>query len=275
MKKILIPTDFSECANAASEYAIQLAKLAKAEVNFLHLQSTPVDWIKLSKEKEEHYPETLHAIGRTKSKLNRWVKKAEMNNVKAESSLVFDAGKEEVLRHLNDRQHDFLVMGSHGIKGLKEQVIGSNAQQMIRNAKVPVLIIKTPVLSPIKNILFVSDFIDVSKKSFHTLTHFADLLKANIDLLFVNTPKKFRETKETSENMDELMAHCSRGGTCTRNVINAASVENGIKDFLIKNNMDMIVICTHGKSGLYQLLSPSIAEKIANHISLPLLSIKL
>lgn len=56
MKKILVPTDFSDCANASSEYAIRLAKKMNAEIHFLHLQFTPVDWVKLSKEKEKLYP---------------------------------------------------------------------------------------------------------------------------------------------------------------------------------------------------------------------------
>ena len=275
MKKILVPTDFFDCANAASDYAIQLAKMTNAEIHFLHLQSTPVNWVKLSKEKEKKYPDTLKANGHAKFGLNKWVKKAKANGLETEQSLIFDAGKGEVLGHLENHQHDFLVMGSHGAKGLQEKVVGSNAQQILRNATVPVLIIKKPVFNPIKNILFVSDFTDVSKDSFHTLTHFADEIDAHIDLLFVNTPKQFEESKETSQNMDNLMTHCNRAESCTRNVINASSVEEGIRGFIIEKPIDLIAICTHGKSGLRQLFSPSIAEKIANHIMLPLLSIKL
>lgn len=275
MKKILILTDFSDCANASSEYAIQLAQKAQVEINFLHLFSTPIDWVKLPMEKEKLYPETRHAITQAKGQLNSWVKKAEAGDVKAQQSLAFNTGKEEILRHFNNYHHDFLVMGSHGAKGLHEKLIGSNAQLMIRNASVPVLIIKKSVFEPIKNILFVSDFTDVSRDSFHTLTHFADVIEAHIDLLFVNTPNQFTESAETSQNMDKVMTHCNREDSCTRNVINAASVEEGINNFMVGKPMDLIAICTHGKSGLQQLFSPSIAEKIANHTLLPLLSIKL
>lgn len=275
MKNILIPTDFSECANAASEYAIQFAKTANAEVHYLHLLSSSIDWVKLPKEKEKLYPEIRESIGHAKTELSKWVKKSEASGVKAQQSLTFNTGKEEILRHFKDHTHDFLIMGSNGAKGWQEKLIGSNAQQIIRNASVPVLIIKKPVFNPIKNILFISDFTDVSKDSFHTLIHFADLLEADIDLLFVNTPNQFRETAETSQNMDSVMAHCSREKSCKRNVINAKTIEDGIKDFTVKKPMDLIAISTHGKSGLRQLFSPSIAEKIANHTLLPLLSIKL
>ncbi|MDF1696972.1 MAG: universal stress protein [Saprospiraceae bacterium] len=275
MKKILVPTDFSACANSASEYGIQLAKLASAEIHFLHLQSTPVNWLKLSKEKEKKYPETLKAIGRARFELNKWVNKARANGLKAEHALIFDGGKEQIFRHLENHNHDFLIMGSHGVEGIQEKVVGSNAQKILRNASVPVLVIKKPVFDPIENILFVSDFSDVSKDSFHTLTHFADVLEAHIDLLFVNTPKGFKESKETSKNMDMVMTHCNREESCTRNVINASTIEEGIKNFTNDNPIDLIAICTHGKSSLRQLFSPSIAEQVANHTLLPLLSIKL
>ena len=275
MKKILVPTDFSDCANYASEYGIELAKKTNAEIHFLHLQSTPVNWVKLSKEKEKNYPDTLKAIGRTKFELDNWIKKAKVHKLRAERSLIFGGGNEQVFTHLENHHHDFLIMGSHGVQGIKEKVVGSNAQYILRNASVPVLIIKKPVINPIKNVLFVSDFMDVSKGSFHTLTHFADVLDAHIDLLFVNTPKQFKESKETSQNMENVMTHCNRAESCTRNVVNASSVEEGIRNFVAENTIDLISICTHGKSSLRQLFSPSIAEKIVNHIMLPLLSIKL
>lgn len=275
IKNILVPTDFSDCANAASAFAIHLAQKAGAGVHFLHLQHTPVNWVKLSKEKEKRYPETLRAIGHAKSELSGWVRKTKEAGLQAERFLVFDSGEEEIRRHLEAHQHDFLVMGSHGVQGLEESLIGSNAQQILRKASVPVLVIKKTVSRPIKNILFVSDFTDVSSASFHTLIHFADLIEAHIDLLFVNTPNQFTESAETNKNMDRLMIHCNREDSCTRNIINAATVEDGVRDFNQERSMDLIAICTHGKSGLQQLFSPSIAEKIANHSMLPVLSIRL
>lgn len=275
MKNILIPTDFSDCANVASDYAIQFAKTANAEVHFLHLFSTPIDWVKLPKHKEKLYPEIRQSIAHAKTELSKWVKESETNGVKAQQSLTFNTGKEEILRHLKDHIHDFLIMGSNGAKGWQEKLIGSNAQQIIRNASVPVLIIKKSIFSPIKNILFVSDFTDVSRDSFHTLTDFADLIEAHIDLLFVNTPNQFTETLEISRNMNGVITHCNREKACTKNIINATSIKDGIKDFVAEKPMDLIAISTHGKSGLQQILSPSIAEKIANHTQLPLLSIKL
>ncbi|WP_373524446.1 universal stress protein, partial [Aquiflexum sp.] len=58
MNKILVPTDFSDCALAAENYAFLLAKKADAELVFLHIIITPVNWSKLNKEQEDLFPDT-------------------------------------------------------------------------------------------------------------------------------------------------------------------------------------------------------------------------
>lgn len=275
MKHILIPTDFSDCANAASEFALKTAQLANAKVDFLHLLLTPVDWVKLSLEKEKNYPETKKQIGHAKAELHRWVKKAETNGIEASHSLVFDQGKDEIFKHLEQRHCDFIIMGSHGAKGIKESIIGSNAQKIIRKSDVPVLIIKNQVKHSVKTILFVSDFKDVSKASFHTLTNFADSLNTHIELLFINTPGEFKMSSEIDKNMNNLLTHCHREDSCTKNVVNSSSIENGINEFCSSNQIDLIAICTHGKSSIKQIFSPSVAESLANHLHIPLLSIRI
>ena len=275
MKHILIPTDFSDCANAASEYALEMADLTTAKVEFLHLLSTPVDWVKLPLEKEKNYPETKKQIGHAQAELQQWAKQARKKNIDVSHSLVFNQSKDEIFRHLDEHHCDFIIMGSHGAQGIREVIIGSNAQEVIRKSNVPVLIVKNKIQLPIKNILFVSDFMDVSKEAYHKVLNFAAIVKAHIELLSVNTPNEFVQSKETDRNMDELLQYCSRKDACTKNVMNANTVEQGVNDFTNSKAIDLIAICTHGKSGLRQLFSPSITEELANHTLLPLLSIKL
>lgn len=59
MKNILVPTDFSENCTKAADLGIKMAKLFNSEIHFYHLIHTPVDWVKLDKQKEKRFPETL------------------------------------------------------------------------------------------------------------------------------------------------------------------------------------------------------------------------
>lgn len=82
MKNILVPTDFSDCARAAEEYALDIAKKANAETHFLHLLMTPTDWKKLPLEKEKNYPETKAKIGHADNELKKLKRRAEKLGLK-------------------------------------------------------------------------------------------------------------------------------------------------------------------------------------------------
>ncbi|MHB1279135.1 MAG: universal stress protein, partial [Bacteroidia bacterium] len=112
MKKILVPTDFSDCAKVAEDIGLEIAKKANAEIHFLHLLMTPVDWVKLPLDKEKLYPETKAQIGHAKSELEKLKRKAEKMGLKAKEFLVFNKGREEIDHHIKHHQHDFSVIGS-------------------------------------------------------------------------------------------------------------------------------------------------------------------
>ncbi|CAN5185936.1 universal stress protein [soil metagenome] len=275
MKNILVPTDFSETANRAADIAISIAEQSGAEIHFLHLQITPVLWVKLDKEKEERFPETLKQIGHAKSELNKLVKKAEDKGLKTEQFLVFDVGREELLKHIPFHHHDFVVMGSHGASGAKELFVGSNAQKILRDASVPVLIVKERSTWPVKNVVFASNFEEDVNEPFRTVVKFADLNESNIHLLYVNVPVSFEETDKSLEKMHSFHESCPRGGTCTTNIYNALNEERGILKFAESVEADLIALTTHGKKGFISLMSKSIAESLANHSEIPILSINL
>ena len=274
MKKILIPTDFSNCAEFATQYALEIATQLNCELEFLHVISTPVDWVKIPFENEKHYPEILEQIRIAKNELAVLENKSKDKNIKAKSSLVFNVGSENIANYINPSDYELIMIGSQGTSGIKEKLIGSNAQKIIRNSSVPVLVVKNKVEEGIKKAIFVSDFEDVSEEAFHKMTAFADKMDIKTHLLYINTISSLDKEKINS-NMDKLLKFCDRKEKCTKHIIDAEFIEKGILNFSKKENIDFISICTHGKGRIKQLFHPSVAESIANHIELPLLSIKL
>lgn len=274
MKNILVPTDFSKCAQIASELALEMAKKANAEIHFLHLLMTPVDWVELPKEEEDNFHETKKKIGYAKSELSKLKRKAEKMGLIAKYFLVFDKGREEIELHTRHHHHDFIVMGSNGPKGYKG-VLGSNTQRVIRNSSVPVLIVKGKYEDfKIKNILFASTFEKSAEKHFKTVTELANVLNAKVHLLNVNTPHNFKETDAANENIDTFLKPYPKGAYPI-NIINALNEERGIINFSQKNEIDVIVLSTHGKSGLKKLISPSITEGVINNSDIPVITFHL
>lgn len=272
MKNILVPTDFSDCARTAEAIGLEIAQKANSEIHFLHLLRTPVDWVKLSLEKEKLYPETKVLIGHAKSELEKLRKRAEKMGLKAQVFLVFNKGREEIDQHIKEHQHDFIVMGSHGTRGIRE-IIGSNTQKVVRYSHAPVLVVKErPKKFEIKNIVFAANFEEDVHGPFLKVLEFANLMQAQIHLLYVNMPFQFKETDQIESSMHPFLKKCPKG-TCSINTYNALNEESGIQKFSEAIKADMIALTTHGKTGFMKMISPSITESLVNHAKVPVLSV--
>ena len=276
MKNILVPTDFSENCNKAAELGIELAKLYNSEIHFFHLIRTPVEWVKLDIQKEKQYPETVKQIGRSRAYLRELEIKAERQGLKSRIYLEFDGGQANILKHSNHFHHDFIVTGSSGTRGVVRELLGSNVENIVRKADVPVIIVKDQKVSfPFKDIVFVSDFLQDVNEAFKKVISIADKCGANIHLLRVNTNTDFNSIEQGLNPIKEFLKNFSDVDKYSMNVYNEPDVETGINNFLKYNNADLIAMCTSGRTGFLSMFSKSIAEGVTNHSELPVMTIKI
>ncbi|MCM4169800.1 hypothetical protein KCTC52924_03577 [Arenibacter antarcticus] len=275
MKNILVPTDFSDNCNKAADLGIEMAKLYDAEIHFFHLIHTPVDWVKLDKLKEKKYPDTLKQIGAAKSKLRELEKKAEKHGLKCQTFLEYKVEIRNILRHSGHFDHDFIITGSSGTRGIVRELQGSNVEEIVRKADVPVIVVKDQEISfPFKDIVFVSDFIQDVSEAFKHVISIAEKCGAHIHLLRVNTLADFNSIEQGLNPIREFLKKFPELDRYSMNVYNESSVETGINNFLDYKNADLIAMCTSGRTGFLSLFSKSIAEGVTNHSELPVMTIK-
>jgi len=271
IKKILLLTDFSLLSEYATQYAIQIAGQANANVTALHVINTPIDWVKLPLEHEQYYQETKAQIGAAKAALSALNIKLSKHGINSTESLVYNVGAENIPKYINGKDYDLVIMGSHGANGFREITLGSNAQKVVRHTKVPTLIVKqAPKASVFKRMVIASNF-DTKNQEFHNkLFKFSEVLKTQLDLLYVNTPYRFKETEEIEA---QLNAFCDQyaPGICGRHHVDALNEERGVAYFMKQSNADVLAIATTGKSSLAQLFSPSVTEAVINHLDIPTL----
>lgn len=275
MIKILVPVDFSIYALNASVFAINIAKKIDAHIEFFHLVSTPVDWIKLDLDKEKNYPQTKSKIGHAKTELKKLVNLAKSENIDVSKSLEFSREGEELFHHIDTHNYDYIFIGSHGGGAIKDRLLGSNALQILRHVKNPLVIVKKNIPKTINRIAFVSDFRDVSRSAFKEVIAFAEQQNTHIELLFINTPNHFTVDAEVENNMNQMLKHCNRNDKCTKNIINSTTILDGIEEFASNNNIDMLAMCTHNHSSISLIFHTSLAELVAKSTNLPMLNIKL
>lgn len=274
MKNILVPTNFSDNCLKAAHLAIKMSKMYNAEIHFLHLMTTPVDWVRLDKLKEKRYPETVKQIGIAKAKLLELERMAEHEGLKCRTFLQFDSGQKDILEHSGHFHHDFIITGSSGTKGLVREITGSNVEKIVRKVTAPIIVVKEDeVMFPFKDIVFISDFKEDVSLPFKEVLSIAEKCDAKIHLLRINTETDFNNIELDLKPVMEFLKKFPNINKYSLNVYNETSVEAGINTFLNHQSADLIAMCTHGKIGFLNLFSKNIAEGVTNHSSLPMMTI--
>lgn len=273
MKKILVPTDFSECAEAATTVALVIAQKAGAEIYFLHLFTSESEYHTVSPP-QKFIDEKRLEIGHTKAALEKLVADAKQVGVKATIELSINKVNDQLEDFIVPFGIDLVVMGSNGARGLKEIFIGSNTQRLIWNSPVPVLVIKSkPKNFEAMNLVFASDFKYDAKKPFDAIADMIGLWNGKLHLLYVNTPNHFKETNEVLMDMKRYMSQF-KGIEYTPHIYNARDEERGIHQFAMANKVDLIAMATYGRTG-FAALTHGVAECLINHEKIPVLVVNL
>lgn len=281
MKKILVPTDFSEQATSALNLAVEIAYQADAELILLHVVEIPGQQsFSTMGDSAASYGDGMEGVfvmkmlERGKKKLKELAESELLSSVKVTIELKAGNAYHNISSFVNELEPDLIVMGTSGSSGAEEILIGSNAEKVVRNASCPVLTLKNKLsIANIDNILFASSLKNDDKELVTKLKQIAKISHAKVHLLKVNTPNNFESTSQTKRKMNEYMKNT--GLEAEMHVYNGINEEEGILEFAKENNVDLIAMGTHGRKGLMHLLSGSIAEDVVNHSKRPVLTFKI
>jgi len=286
MKKILVPTDFSDQANYAMHLACQIAGKSGAEIMALHLVDMTgfIDYTAVGNSYsmlgtsagigfDENVLKSLYA--NAEEKMNEFIAQHQSGNLSISPKIEFGNAFQFINQEVNDQDVNLIVMGSKGASGMEEFLVGSNTEKVVRHAQCPVITVKAQVeLSDIQDIVYASKFKHDEAYVTDELKKLQKLVDGKLHLVRVVTPNHF-ETTRTVKPMIEKYARENGLENYTVNIYNDVVEEDGIIYFARDIDADMIALTTHGRSGLMHLLSGSIAEDIVNHAKRPVWTFKL
>ncbi len=273
MKSILVPTDFSQQSEYALKVAATLAKKHKAEIIVLHMLELSQTLVSGA---EGFYPEqTVFLIKLAEKRLTEFMDKPYLKGIDVVPIVKHFKVFSEVNEVAKKHNVDLVVMGSHGADGFKELFVGSNAEKVVRNSDVPVLVIKDDIANfKVHSFVFGCDFKDESLLAFRKAKDFADLLGAKLDLVYINTPgDDFMATADAYDRISEFLQKAGEGQEVE--IYNDYSIERGILNYSERVSADLIGMPTHGRKGLSHFLVGSIGEDIANHSKIPVVTFKM
>ncbi len=144
-KRILVPTDGSDTANAGLREALALAKEHGAQLRLVHVVD---ELLVVSPELYggvyDRITEQLREAGT--AILERARSMAQDAGVTAETQLVEAMGGpagERVIKVATEWAADLIVCGTHGRRGLRRIVLGSDAEYIVRHTPVPILLVRS------------------------------------------------------------------------------------------------------------------------------------
>ena len=153
-RRILVPVDGSGASMSGLQHAVGLAKDQGARLRILNVMDEPIIVPGLD---DYAGVDVSPLIALVKSRGQRGLKEAaafaDRKNVPADTAMVHSRGdfvSEVILKDAKKWRADLIVMGTHGRRGLNRLLLGSDAERVLREAAVPVLLVrgddsKTPV----------------------------------------------------------------------------------------------------------------------------------
>lgn len=274
MKRILVPTDFSEYAEHALKVAACIAKKHNSKIYLMHMLELPFQEVDVAGGYGEP-PEALFYKKLAEKQFDAFLDKPYLDDIEINQTVKADINFSEIKDACRENDIDFIIMGSHGASGIKEMFIGSNAEKVVRNSEVPVLVIKNDHDNfEVNDFVFASDFKNDNKETYKQATDFAKSFNANIHLLMVNTPNNFTTTAKANSRIDDFIKDVDFDNYSIT-VYNDETVEKGILNFSKELNADIIGISTHGRQGIAHFFNGSISEDLVNHAKRPVITFKI
>jgi nucleotide-binding universal stress UspA family protein len=288
-KHILLPLDGSQLAEAAIPFVVELCKKLNCKITLLHVIEKDVSPEIHGQHHLTNEAEACDYLGDIADKYFNFCGSVEKHVHTEEVSQV----SQSIVQHSGEFAPDLIVLCAHGVGGVRDIVAGSIAQQVIANGDVPVLLIhpENP-FKGFKNILLpldgepehdrVLEFAAGLARQLNSDLHLVRIVptystlageNAALGTMLPATTIAYLDVME-EEAADYLQQHLN--SLCKQGIDTEAEVQRGdpaqeVVKSANRSNADMIILGTHGKSGLNAFWSGSVAPKILARTKLPVL----
>lgn len=274
MKRILVPTDFSEHSENALKIAAQIARKNKFEIVILHTLELPGQTNDAIKDGVS-IPESLFFMKKANEMLDIIANRPYLEGISVTEIVKIDKIIHGITQISQENDIDLIIMGSHGTSGIQEMLIGSNTEKVVRNSEIPVLVIKNNISNfNVANIVFASDFSKEIKKPFEKLLNFTKFFNSKLHLVMICTPNSFKPTHVSEKIMHDFVSEFNVTNYSI-NIYNDTNIEKGILNFSNTVNADIIGTCAHKRTGFGHFFNGSITEGLVNHAVRPVIAFKI
>lgn len=271
MKTILVPTDYSQVADNALNYAIELAIFSNAKLVLLHAYQVPVPTGEVPImliTPQELEKENLNRIKKLEAKIYAQTG----GKVQTESLVRSGFIIEEITAVIKEKNADLVVMGITGEKA-GAMLIGSHTAALMRQTQTPVLVVPRDArFKEVSKIVLAYNYNEtVNAKVINKIKAFAKLFNAKILVLDVEKPVAVPMYENTAAG--ESLERSLKGVDHAMFFSSAEDIADGINEFADDHRCDWVAMIPHKHNLLDRIMHKSNTKKMAFHTHIPLLSI--
>lgn len=148
IQNILCPIDFSQSAMNALDYAIELAKVVRADIKLLHVYEDPLASIPFARTGSAGDPtapiEIIEEARRKRiAEIERLQAMCASHGVQAKVQEIEGTPAQTIVKVAGETGIDLIIMGTHGRTGLSHALVGSVAERVVRQSPCPVLTVRS------------------------------------------------------------------------------------------------------------------------------------
>lgn len=275
IRKILFPTDFSDIARHALDYAIMIARKYQASLDLVYVDEATYLMNPVNLDLQADFSQLTTEIRKVvDEKMRDWVRLFP-RDVPVSVSIEMGKPHIEIVEAAKKHNSDLIVMGTHG-RSDADYFLGSNAERVVRLAHCPVLTIRQAGLRDrFTRILFPVDFSDLCKQVLPQAVALAAEFGAELHFLHVSVSYTHETRAYAEGEFAKFFQGFDLSGVRYLTDIYGAFVENtGIIEYAQKHDIDLIAIGTHGRTGLRRLILGSVAEEVVNTSMMPVLTLR-
>lgn len=273
MKTILVPTDYSETANNARDYAVQLAARSNAKIILLHIYQEPVAFVGDIPVPILTSQEAVKLEEERISKERRAVEDTYPGKLKVETILRTGIIRNEIENVAGENNADLIVMGMKASSGVLQRMLGNVSINTMKKSKTPVLIVPGDVrFDGIKRIALAHDRkTEMNAEAVQLIKHFTDLFSAELVVVNVTDPTEPGSAKQL-QSVGEIEQ--SLGGI-PRSIVTEVGedIAHELETFVEDEECDLLIMIPHRHFYNGELFHRSQTKRTAFQSSVPVLTI--
>ena len=277
LEKLLVCTDESPDSQGAVTAALDLAKAAGCQVFLLQVLSfiplyelqapdlLPPPMVNLELQAAQE--------AAVRSHLESWQEKAAGMGVRLEPRLRTSVSAYEgILEEAEAVQPDWIIMGRHGLTGLPRLLLGSVTARVIGHSAVSVLVVPRGAALEFKRVLMAADDSPFSAAAWQEALSITQRMESHLTAIAVAASAG--EVKDANQLVQRMEAEARLRGVPLETAVPYGRPFEAILQVAQAKKVNLIVLGSHGRTGLRRLLLGSTAERVIGQAPCPVLVVK-